>query len=364
MSKPISRKARDSEFEVIWEGLKRCMTCGFALAHIDTPIGSKKRNIMNEDSLHATYHGKFNRVRDAYGDCVLYYKEFRDIKTELPTELKQLRDLDYSMDIEPLMNSLNAISDIVNEIDEWISLDINSFNVTEANWASNVKNYISEIRELLKKDRSNLESVLSIVEEVSLPYHYLIDYVINIVVKLEKNQGTYSIAVPNFSFSLSSKINYLDNIVQVIPIKKSKIDNILDRFFKVSYTESLRLWDLCKPHPAFEDYKKLLWSTKKFQDFISVYLPEFVYNEYILNNKSNRSLVDYHFIEAPFYFGKVELSEYAKNNETDLYDLSYLDNFIYEEDDDSMDDKDDLSESEIEETERALEVLFKKASKK
>lgn len=194
---------------------------------------------------------------------------------------------------------------------------------------------------------------------ISTPYRYLLDTLINIETTIKTGERIDLKQIPEmrFSFSLETRMNYIDNIIQVIPTKKSKVEAILDDFGRVAYTESLRLWDLCKPHPCFSDYKILLWNTPKFLAIIKEYMTDAQFDYYVEINKSNRCLVDFSFVEAPFFFGRVEMSCWEKRGDKNLIDLSYIDDLASMDEEDSSDNV-DIDNSDLETAEKALEGLF------
>ena len=365
--KPIGlTRAKDSEFEFVWLGLKRCLTCGFVLATDDSrekdPLTGKPL-YLNESSLHSTYHGKFNKNCIKYGiENMLTYKELLRLKSSLKESLGLLKSFDYTRDFEDLKETSIVVRQMIDEISDWSKNLQESSDYSIKGWYDIIKNYLEEInKELSIENPDNIESVLEVLQMISTPYRYLIDALMNIQCTINTGDRANLKSIPkmDFSFNLEGRLNYIDNIIQIIPTKKSKVEAILDDFSRVAFTESLRLWDLCKPHPHFSDYKILLWNTPKFLIMIKEFMTESQYNYYIEKNKSNRCLVDYSFNEAPFFFFFVEVSNWSKQGETDLIDLSYIDDLVSMDEDDSSDnDSVEMDNLDLEAAEKVLEGIF------
>ena len=357
-------RAKDSEFEPVWSGLKRCMTCGFVLATEDSkekdPLTGKPL-YLNETSLHSTYHGKFNKNCVKYGiENMLTYKELLRLKASLKDSLSMLKSFDYTCDFDELKDAYFVVKNMVKEISDWSQNLKGSLDYSIQGWYDAIHNYLDDIiKELNIENNNDIEILLEVLQMISTPYRYLLDTLINIEATIKTGERIDLKQIPKmrFSFSLETRMNYIDNIIQVIPTKKSKVEAILDDFGRVAYTESLRLWDLCKPHPCFSDYKILLWNTPKFLAIIKDYMTDTQFDYYVEINKSNRCLVDFSFVEAPFFFGRVEISCWEKRGDKNLIDLSYIDDLASMDEEDSSDNV-DIDNSDLETAEKALEGLF------
>lgn len=357
-------RAKDSEFESVWSGLKRCMTCGFVLATEDSkekdPLTGKPL-YLNETSLHSTYHGKFNKNCVKYGiENMLTYKELLRLKASLKDSLSMLKSFDYTCDFDDLKDAYFVVKNMVKEISDWSQNLKGSLDYSIQGWYDAIHNYLDDIiKELNIENNNDIEILLEVLQMISTPYRYLLDTLINIEATIKTGERIDLKQIPKmrFSFSLETRMNYIDNIIQVIPTKKSKVEAILDDFGRVAYTESLRLWDLCKPHPCFSDYKILLWNTPKFLAIIKDYMTDTQFDYYVEINKSNRCLVDFSFVEAPFFFGRVEMSCWEKRGDKNLIDLSYIDDLASMDEEDSSDNV-DIDNSDLETAEKALEGLF------
>lgn len=365
-------KASKSEFEEIWPGIKRCMECGFALAMDDgeTKYNSVKQARLKhprEDSLHSTYHGKYYKAKSEYGNSnVLSYKDLQTKIENMTENLKLIKDNDISKDVELVHNSFKTVLDMTKELRNWVDTFKESNSTILSNLYDSISNDINIIDDVCNKGKNSLdfEDTLSNLNNLILPYRELFEILLNVRKSRTDHQTLDYQNIPdfNFSFDLDKNITYIENLIQVIPTKMTRVESILEDFFRVEFTKSLRLWDMCKSHPRFEDYKILLWNTQKFLSFIRNYMTDYQYILYRERNKANRQLVDFKFKEAPYYFGRVSETSYA--NEKDIIDLGYMDKLV-----ELVEDEEDLSDGfenteEYKKSAKALEQLGKVIARK
>ena len=375
-------KASSSEFKTIWPGLKRCMVCGFALATEDTEDGVK---YPKEDSLHSTYHGKFYKAKSEYGSShVLEYKVLKQKEETLIANLEKIKSYDFSEDIAEILGVFDSVSEILARVEDWKR----SFESVESeyiqNFVSEISNNISNMRSIIsKRDNAESQSVevyQEMIYELLPDYRNLFDNIQNIIMTktsqvIKGSEELDSIPLPNFSFNTNDKVTYLESVLQIIPTKQSKLDMIMNELYTVEFTRSLRLWDMCKAHPRFEDYIALLWNTPKFLNFIKPYMTDVQFNTFVAKYKANRQLYDYGFSEAPFYFGKVSISDECsmrrksrkkekkcskdcKNCEYGYRDLTYTDRLADISDDDDTSDGYENT-VEYQKTAKSMEALGK-----
>lgn len=342
-------KASKSEFEEIWPGVKRCLECGFALA-VDDGSGVNIENpkqqrikFAKEDSLHSTYHGKYYKAKSEYGSFnVLSYKELREMSKNILTSLSQIKNYDIQKDLDSLKENIKCIGIMLSEVDTWSknlkNIDSSRVTMLYDSIQKNLKE-LNKFYQEMKKNKTN-EELLVLFTEFLHPFFDLVSLFDDIDRNKKSHEYLEDQKIPDYVFSIdiNSKLNEIENLIQTIPSKQGKVNGILDNFFRIEFTKSLRLWDMCKPHPKFEDYKVLLWNTPKFLDFIKNYMTDSQFKKYKDVNMANRYLVDFNFEEAPYYFGKVAETSYSKNS--NIIDISYMDNIIAisEEDDDDTSD--------------------------
>lgn len=394
MNKDKRCKASKSEFDTVWPGLKRCVVCGFTLATFDseeTEIdlkGKVKPKYPKEDALHSTYHGKFYKCRSEYGSLnVLAYSDLMSKIKEMESYLLKIKENDVSKDIAGIPNMLTRYNSYLEEVSDWCEAIESNKNHEMLDFAKSLK---SDISKVLKKSEvilnlykdAKLENIISIVLEFKgLSNMYIETFMTLASLKAIKNDtSSPAISIYGFTFDLDGVVETLQVDMLEIPSKLNRVDALLQNFFSVEFTKSLRLWDMCRPHPRFEDYQILLWNTPKFQELIKPYLTDFQYFMYIRMNKANRQLFDFKFKDVPFYFGKVmetdvcfECHKVSSNcvpcdsNETlencykcancvgcDVIDISYVDTLIGIPEEDAEDI--DLSEDD-EEIFKSFEVL-------
>ena len=354
-------KASHSEFQEIWPGLKRCMICGFALAtedskeRSDEPGKENRPKYPKEDTLHSTYHGKFYKAKNQYGySNVLDYKVLKAKEVGLEDSLKQIRNYDISDDFPKFLEFFDTIGSVLKEIRKWTDEFKNDSYSSSRVLYDEVRGSINEIRALCRKGvkATDISEVVSISEEIFPIYREMHTTIQN--VKTTKSCGMIkdyeNVPNPEFSFDMDAIYDSFEMFMQIIPTKINKVNGILNDLYTVAFTKSLRLWDMCKPHPRFEHYAILLWNTPKFRAYIKPYMTDAQFNSYIEKNKANRQLIDYKFEEAPFYFGRVALSNLCEglvdkcgcdcaNCPYGYVDLTYMDKLA-----EVSDDEDDISD--------------------
>lgn len=352
-------KASKSEFREIWPGLKRCMVCGFALASSNECKNLKKEErprYPKEDTLHSTYHGKFYKVKSQYGfSNILDYKVLKEKEVTVLEDLKQIKKNDVFSEREHLIEYFNHICSLVAEIKEVVSESLQD---------DTLKGYIVSNCELIQgicKDNLNELDIFKMVKDISSIFMLFREVVENI-----KNlKVDYSFKL---SFNEEEEYNKFESFVQIIPSKLSKVESILNDLYTVEFTRSIRLWDMCKAHPRFEDYVALLWNTPKFLNYIKSYMTENQFNNYVQKYKANRQLEDFHFNDVPFYFGNVALSYFCsihtdcskdcKNCPYGCIDLSYTDKLVDISDEDDSETSEEITK-EDEEVSKSFEALGK-----
>lgn len=365
-------KASKSEFEEIWPGIKRCMECGFALAMDDgemkyNSVKQARLKYPREDSLHSTYHGKYYKAKSEYGNSnVLSYKDLQVKMENMVENLKLIRGNDISEDVKSVRNSFKSVLSMTDELRTWADTFKDSNSTILNNLHDSISNNINIINDVCNKGKgsSDFEDTLENLNNLLLPYRELFEILLNVRKSRSDHQTLDYQNIPdfNFSFNLDKNITYIEKLIQVIPTKMTRVESILEDFFRVEFTRSLRLWDMCKSHPRFEDYKILLWNTQKFLSFIRNYMTDYQYILYRERNKANRQLVDFKFKEAPYYFGRVSETSYA--NEKNIIDLGYMDKLV-----ELVEDEEDLSDGfenteEYKKSAKALEQLGKVIARK
>ena len=309
-------KASHSEFQEIWPGLKRCMVCGFALAtedskeRSDEPGKENKPKYPKEDTLHSTYHGKFYKAKAQYGHSnVLDYKVLKHKEENLEESLKLIKANDISNEYANFVKFFERTFEMLQEVRRWNKSfkDIKSLTVQNLN--EGIRNNVNEIWALCRKgDKvTDIAELIKITQEILPLYRNLFDTIKSVEAVKNSNVTKDYDDVPNpcFTFNMDTETNAFEMFMQVIPTKQNRVDGILNDLYAIEFTRSLRLWDMCKPHPKFEDYAALLWNTPKFLTFIKPYMTESQFNFYVSKYKCNRQLVDYKIDTAPFYFGRV-----------------------------------------------------------
>lgn len=349
-------KANKSEFREIWPGVKRCMECGFAIAYKEEGSLEREDAFKKEDSLHSTYHGKYYKVKSQYGSQnVLSYKELERQKKEIVDLLNKLKEYDITEDTVKVRSLFDSILGYLDEIDKWGKKYKNS----NVKMYKELKDKIKSIRlNVRKKDSDNIQEVLNALNLILKDLRDLFVYVDRFSCNLS-NSLVEEVEMPNFTFNRDSVIENLEEKSQIIPAKIGKLMGVLDEFFRIEYTKSLRLWDMCKPHPKFEDYKVLLWNTPKFLNYISQFLTESQFESLKKNNRANRFLIDSKYEEAPFYFGKVGVTSYE--NEVGVIDLSHLNKILEMKDseDDDETTKEYMKSKEYKDMKKTFEQLSK-----
>lgn len=318
------KKANKSEFETVWPGVKRCLECGYCIATDEIDEGDsekvikmKKEGYKKEKSSHSTYHGKFYKARSEYGDAnVLTYKDLRTMSEDILSRLKQLKDNDVVTDLSELPMCFEKAEDIVSDLMNW-----------SASFEESTSHYLQEdfslftsvskaIRETIKEyEGENGTNLITGLSQITQYYYKIFDRIQAILVA--RSSATIhdydDVELPYFATDLKEAISVNENYLQVIPSKGTKTLAILHDFFRIEFTKSLRLWDMCKSHPSIEDYGILLWNTPKFRNYIKGFLTDRQYSQYLLQNLANRQLNDSKFEEAPYYFGSVSETEYSKD---------------------------------------------------
>ena len=370
-------KASNSEFKVIWPGLKRCMVCGFAIASEEKEDNGKTK-YPKEDSLHSTYHGKFYKAKSEYGSSnVLEYKVLKEKEENLLANLAKIKDYDICEDIQNFSTSIKSIFDEIVEVEKWVEGFKNSKSSMVQVYVQDFVSSCVKIKELCGKvsDNSSVSDYEETIYEILPIYRSLFDNIQSVLLTrgsnaIQNSDELNDITIPNFSYDVKDRGSNLENIIQIIPIKQTKVEAILNDLYTVEFTRSLRLWDMCKAHPRFEDYIALLWNTPKFRNFIRPYMTDNQYDSFVNKYKANRQLLDYNFKEAPFYFGNVKISDECESliNSTDkkhkckgnckkcpygVRDLTYTEKLVDISEDDEVSDGSENSE-EYKESARAM----------
>ena len=363
-----SAKAADSKQEVIWPGLRRCLECGMPFATdtvtVKEMVNGKLKDMTyaHEKGLHSTYHGYYRKMKLCYGESnVLSFETLREYDSKMSEHLSGIKEYcleDFAVDINSIVNNVMST---VDEIDEWY-ISTESVKARE----KSIVDYIIKIREVYNSINSfdTMDDFFKFTNGICGDYIALLTYANNFtnaeVMKMISDYKDIPVFYPTFDIQKQKK--YIEDLGQTSSIK-GKVDGILDIFFKVEFTKSLRLWDYSNPHPRFEDYKVLLWNTPKFQKFIRQFMTEAQYEEYIENNRANRQLVDYKFVEAPYYFGRVKSSQALIDAGEDaekissLIDISYMDKLV-EEGEIKGDEKEvELTDEELKEYENQVKAM-------
>ena len=234
----------------------------------------------------------------------------------------------------------NQILGMLEEVDSWI-FELKDFNSSTINLlGSEIKNAVSSVREkvVILEDGKSVEIFQEAMYDILTFYRYIFSNIQNILMlrvpqdNVEYFEEYKNIPNPQFSFSTEDKISYIENILQIVPIKMTKVEAALMDLYTIQFTKSLRLWDMCKPHPRFEDYIAILWNTPKFISFISPYMTENQLNSYKDKYRSNRQLFDYGFKEAPFYFGRVLTSHICEEKQKQVEEINKILREMKEED--------------------------------
>ena len=252
--------------------------------------------------------------------------------------------------------------------------------------------------ERVKTKLSNLYKKYDIetIEEIVSTYKSLTELYVTVFLEVQTlksisgGEEFKNVDFESIGFEFDDIMEKILNMVQIIPNKQTHVNDALHKFFSTEYTRSIRLWDMGKPHPRFEDFCKLLWNTPKFLNFIKPYMTEYQYMLYTRNNKANRKLVDYKFDDAPYYFGNVTESDicyecrkdsktcracdslesvekcytcdYCTGKNGGVADLSYIDDLIIVETDaEDIEEEDMLTEEEYNEVTAALEYIGSQA---
>ena len=367
------KQASQSDFEVIWPGVKRCLDCGYALAHEGHSenetalerIAVDERNRI-EASAHSTYHGKFFKAQREYGESnVLLYKDLREMSGHITERLFSLKENDFYADLEKLSVCYEEAYTFLRNFRKWYK----GFSKNESEYLKGDIEVFSECDKIIKKSRltyTDVDSIESLngLSEISKQYRKIKDRLE--LMKMGKRAHVVkdydSISFPAFLNDLDGYISDIDAIVQKILVKNNKTLSVLTDYFRIEYTKSLRLWDMCKLHPKFEDYCSLLWNTPKFQNFIRGFLTNNQLEHFIQSNLANRRLVDFHFNEAPFYFGGVE--DTGLKVSENVKDFSYMERLIMAGEIDDGSDMDDIEDIEdLEKVEKTMTQLGKLLSK-
>lgn len=351
-------KANKSEFREIWPGVKRCMECGFAVAYKEEGSSSGNEDVFKrEESLHSTYHGKYYKVKSQYGSQnVLSFKELERQEKEIGDLLNKLKEYDISDDTIKVKNTFDSILGYMTEINKWGK----TYKEINIEMYKELKEKINSVRFYArKKDSEDIQEVLNALNKILKELRDLFVLIDRYSCNLNTAMVDNYIERPSFTFNRDTVITKLEEKSQIIPAKLGKLTGVLDEFFRIEYTKSLRLWDMCKAHPKFEDYKTLLWNTPKFLNYISNYLTVSQFNNLKQSNKANRFLVDSKYEEAPFYFGKVGVTSYA--NEENIIDLSHLNKILEMKDNEEEDNlaKEYMKSKEYKEMKKAIEQLSK-----
>lgn len=351
-------KANQSEFVTVWPGLKRCMQCGFAMAIDEDDDGSKKRSSSGEYTLHSTYHGKFWKALNEYGQQnLLPYKELLETIEALPFALDKLKNYDLTSDLPKIRNYFSALNSYIEILDRRLKdlcSEDNDYSVSPevTECLASIRKCMEEIR-ILSCEVSKLESNMDIMEKFLSSF--------TLFRKIQRGLDELKDLGVTKDLELSFDFD-METLVQDISAKIGKVEGILHDVFRIEFTKSMRLWDMCKPHPAFDDYKRLLWNTPKFIKYIRLYMTDEQLKDFIIKNKANRCLVDSGFNEAPFFFGSVMETSYA--DASDAYDLSHLDRIANAEENEE-DTSDGFEESsEYEDTVQVLGQLGSLLNKK
>ena len=333
-------KASHSEFQEIWPGLKRCMVCGFALATVDSeersdePGKENRPKYPKEDTLHSTYHGKFYKAKAQYGySNVLDYKVLKSKEETLIENLKHIKDNDVSQEY-PMFHSLfEKIQLMLKEVRKWTDTYKDDKSSTIQSLYTGLRSNINDIRALCRQGVKTTDvSELVVITQDILPIYRSLFDTVKCVKDMQNSNVTKDyngIPVPDFTFDIETESNYFETFMQIIPTKQNKVEGILNDLYTVEYTRSLRLWDMCKPHPRFEHYVTILWNTPKFLDFIRSFMTDAQFNFYVNKYKANRQLTDYNFKEAPFYFGRVILSPCCEKAQKEAKALKKVEGAVF-----------------------------------
>lgn len=356
-------KASHSEFQEIWPGLKRCMVCGFALAtedskeRSDEPGKENKPKYPKEDTLHSTYHGKFYKAKNQYGySNVLDYKVLKAKEETLEDSLKQIKNYDISHDFEKFIEFFETMTSVLKEVRKWTDEFKDNTDSSSRMLYESVRGNINNIRAYCRKGMkaTDISEVVPISEEILPIYREMFSSIQNVISTKSCGMIKDYENVPNpvFTFDMDSVYDSFELFMQIVPTKMNKVNGILNDLYTVEFTKSLRLWDMCKPHPRFEHYAVLLWNTPKFLAFIKPYMTASQFESYVEKNKANRQLIDFKFDEAPFYFGRVSLSTACEDKKANKLcdgncekcpfgwiDLTYMDKLA-----EVSDDEDDISD--------------------
>lgn len=325
------KKAADSKFEPIWQGMKRCLDCGFALAtytakgfDIDYTTKEKKEYEFKEESgFHSNYHGVYMRKRKEYGpENILLYSDLRDKLEKMPELLEELKDLNFLSDIAKIPENIMAIKKYTDTLKKWaVCLDyLKESEVRAIGIRNDISICLEKIDNIEKsvnscfenRDLTSIKDLLNEYQQIPtlvcdlFQRLYDMKYTLFIIVKDGVEQN---ISLDNIPFDLPEAITEIKAFENGVLGKIRRIEEIILTYMRVEYTRSFRLWDMAKAHPRFEHYCMILWNTPKFINIISQYMPELVVEYFKTNNKCNRQLYDYKFPEAPFYFGKVMESD-------------------------------------------------------
>lgn len=332
---------RRKNFEVVWPGLERCLECGFVMATEDSEERSDEKGkehkpkYQKENNLHSTYHGKFRKVRNQYGEShILSYTDLKYCMPAIKKQLGSLISLDFTVYLPTINYTLKLLYNNMVEIKNWIKQkkEYNKyFDIENADFNRIVTNYKSVKKEIQKYKEKNSDNI-SILFSILMPYSELISSII----KYDRVFGAvYSkYHIYNYYQNISFVNLDISDMLTDALNKRDSVNHILETFFNIEYTRSLKLWDLCKPHPCFEDYCILLWNTQKFRSLIKGYMTNNMYEYYVCHNYANRELVDFNFEEAPFYFGKIVEKKYDRHRKCVVRDFSYMDKILDSDDED------------------------------
>lgn len=373
------KQANQSDFEIVWPGVKRCLDCGYCVAQStihdsdsDVLKAEKREGNRKENSAHSTYHGKFYKAQRQYGESnVFLYRDLREKSAEIFQRLLSLKSNDISDDLEDVTLFIQTLKDFLVEFEKWL----NSIDARKSKYLKEEVEFLKEEVESLKKKVEGVKKSRILYEKDKgtkvfmtlaemLKQFQTISNKIDMMRQTKRSkydEGYTALEFPNFLNDIDFYIDKLNHYIITIPTKNNKAQSVLNDYFRIEYTKSLRLWDMCKLHPPFEDYCSLLWNTPKFQNFIRGFLTDKQYINYVNANLANRRLVDYHFDEAPFYFGAVE--ETGLRVSSRVKDFSYMDKLILAGEIDDGSDNDDIEDIEdiknIESTEKTMAQLGK-----
>ena len=365
------RQAGKSEFKIVWPGVKRCQDCGFSVAYLDIRESDteekkteKKEENRKENSAHSTYHGKYMKAQDRYGaHNVVLYSDLCKLEAVIFDKLKTLKSNDTISDVRKMSSCYHDAKLFAMALKRWSrNLERSpSHNVqSDLEFLQGCMNKITKIRHE-NKGKSDFELIDDLSKLVHV-YEEVSEKLSEIEESIHSGNKEYSdIPYPTFNIDLKEKIDILYLYIQTIPTKNSRVLATLQDFFRIEFTKSLRLWDMCKEHPIFEDYCILLWNTPKFIEYMQQYMTENQIQFYVEQNKANRELVDSKFDDVPFYFGSV------KDNGVELTDgvkdLSYMDRIYAEDDEDlELEDAEEVDEKTMQNIEAAFQIITKKAN--